>query len=212
MPLEQGTMPEAALGSDPDSNRPRAESPLEATVRLLHLAKEGDRAALDRLMARCLPRLRVWASGRLPSHSRSLMETDDLVQEALIRTMQGLDRLELRGSEGFHAYLRTAILNRIRDEVRWSARRPGTNGVLDSLISPEPTPMELAIGADLASRYERALATLTPVEQELLLLRIEMDCDYTEIAEITGRPSREAARLAVTRAVRHLAEVLGDGR
>jgi RNA polymerase sigma factor (sigma-70 family) len=161
-------------------------------------------------MARYLPRLRTWASGRLPGRSRSLLETGDLVQEALLRTLKGLDRIQVRGRGGFQAYVRAAILNRIRDEIRWSARRPGPDGVPESLESREPSPMEMAIGADLTARYDRALATLTQTEQELLHLKVELDCDYDEIAAIANRPNREAARAAVARALRRLAEALGE--
>jgi RNA polymerase sigma factor (sigma-70 family) len=180
------------------------------TTTLLQRAKDGDRAALDALMARYLPRLRAWASGRLPMRARSLFDTSDLVHETLLRTLEGLDRVEVRGPGGFQAYVRSAILNRIRDEIRWASRRPGPEGVPETLPSAEPSPLELAIGSDLLDRYERALATLTEEEQRLLHLRVELDYDYAEIAEMAGRPSRDAARVAVTRALKHLALAMDD--
>ncbi len=66
--------------------------------------------------------------------------------------------------------------------------------------------------AELLDRYERALAGLTPEERELLLLRIELDFDYAEIATMTGRPSRDAARMGVQRALGRLAEAMGHER
>lgn len=183
---------------------------LVATTQLLLRAKQGDRAALDALLARHLPRLRAWASGRLPMRARSLLDTMDLVQETLLRTLQRLDRFEVRGPGGFEAYVRSAVLNRIRDEVRWADRRPGPDGVPESLSSPDPSPLELAIGADTVARYERALATLREEDRQLLHLRLELDYDYDEIAEICDRPSRDAVRVAVTRALRRLAEAMGS--
>src|SRR5262245_33544052 len=56
----------------------------EATVELLALVREGDRAALDRLLERCIPALRRWARGRLPQSARSMNDTGDLVQDAVI--------------------------------------------------------------------------------------------------------------------------------
>jgi RNA polymerase sigma-70 factor (ECF subfamily) len=181
-----------------------------ATTQLLRRAKDGDRAALDALTERYLPRLQAWASGRLPQRARGLLETGDLVQETFLRVLKGLDRVEVRGPGGFQAYLRSAVLNRIRDEIRWKARRPGPDGVPESLESAEPSPLERAVGADLTARYERALATLPPAEQQLLHLRIELDFDYGEIAEMAERPTPEAARKAVARALSHLAEAMGD--
>jgi RNA polymerase sigma-70 factor (ECF subfamily) len=185
---------------------------LVVTTELLLRAKQGDRHALDALMARYLPRLQRWASGRLPAHARSLFDTTDLVQDTLLRVIEGLDRVEVRGPGGFQAYVRRAVLNRIRDEIRWARRRPGPDGVPEYLEDRLPSPLEQAIGADVLDRYERALERLGDAEREVLHLRIELDYDYDEIAAMTGRPSADAARMAAQRALRKLAEEMGHER
>jgi RNA polymerase sigma-70 factor, ECF subfamily len=202
------------MASDPRDPRPPAEdpAPLLATRELLGRAREGEAQAIEQLMARYLPRLRRWASGRLPMHARSLLDTTDLVQDTLLHVLQGLHRIEVRGPGGFQAYVRQAVLNRIRDEVRWAGRRPGPDGVPETLQDRAPSPLEHAIGADVLDRYERALATLDEEERELLHLRIELDFDYAEIAAMTGRPSRDAVRMAVQRALSRLAEAMGHER
>jgi RNA polymerase sigma-70 factor (ECF subfamily) len=186
--------------------------PLLATRELLRLAKEGDVRARDLLVARYLPRLRRWASGRLPFHARSLLDTSDLVQETLLKVLTGLDRIEVRGPGGFQAYVRQAVLNRIRDEVRWTARRPGPEKVPESLPDRTPSPLENAIGADVLDRYERALSRLAEEDRQLIHLRIELDFDYREIAEMTERASSDAARMAIQRALARLAEQMGHER
>jgi RNA polymerase sigma-70 factor (ECF subfamily) len=190
---------------------PTPDTPLLATRELLRRAKEGDKPALEQLMSRYLPRLRRWASGRLPMHARSLLDTADLVQDTLLRVIEGLDRIEVRGPGGFQAYVRTAVLNRIRDEVRWAQRRPGPDGVLESLPDRQPTPIENAIGAELLGRYEDGMAKLDEEDRQLLHLRIELDCDYDEIAAMTGRETRNAARMAVQRALSRLADAMSHG-
>ena len=182
-----------------------------ATRELLQRAKEGDREALEQLLSRYLPRLRRWASGSLPMHARSLMDTADLVQDTLMKVVEGLDRIEVRGPGGFLAYVRTAVLNRIRDEVRWAERRPGPDGVPETLPDRQPTPIENAIGADLMQKYEAGLARLDEGDRQLLHLRIELDYDYDEIAAITGREKKNAARMAVQRALSRLADAMGHG-
>jgi len=185
-------------------------SPLLATTELLRLAKAGDGRARELLLARYLPRLSRWASGRLPNSARSLLDTSDLVQETLLRTLEGLDRVEVRGPGGFQAYVRQAVLNRIRDQIRWAARRPGRDAdQLEVVHDPAPTPLDDAIGADVIARYERALASLREEEQELVHLRLELDFSYEEIAVMTGRPSADAVRMAIQRALRRLAEGMG---
>lgn len=192
------------------SATPPEDPRLLATVDLLRLSKGGDAPAREALMTRYLPRLRTWASGRLPVWARSLFDTADLVQETMIRVLQGLDRIdENRGSGSFQAYVRQAVLNRIKDEVRWADRRPGREAVPETLPDAAPSPLENAIGADVLARYEQALATLSDDDRELLMLKIELDYDYAEIATMTGRPSRDAVRVAIRRALDRLAEAMG---
>jgi RNA polymerase sigma-70 factor (ECF subfamily) len=183
-----------------------------ATNELLRLAKGGDARALESLLARYLPRLQRWASGRLPLRARSLLDTHDLVQETLLRTVEGLDRIEVRGPRGFQAYVRQAVLNRIRDQVRWANRRPGPDGLPGDLPDAAPSPLEAAIGADVFRRFEQAMQALGEDDRHLLHLRIELDFDYDEIATLTERPSRDAARMAVQRALARLAERMGHER
>ena len=197
-----------SIQSEPEPGSPK----LLLTAELLLRAKAGDPEALDALMERYLPRLERWASGRLPTYARSLFDTVDLVQETLMRMIEGLDGVEVRGPGGFQAYVRQAVLNRIRDQIRWARRRPGPEGVPETLEDPIPSPLETAIGADALDQYERALEQLSPEAQQLLHLRIELDFDYDEIAAMTDRPSADAARMAVRRALKTLAETMGHER
>jgi len=182
------------------------------TTELLQRAKLGDAEALAALTARYLPRLQRWASGRLPLYARSLLDTADLVQETLLRAIEGLDGIEVRGPGGFQAYVRQAVLNRIRDQIRWARRRPGAEAMPEDLHDRSPSPLEMAIGGEGLDRYERALGQLDEEARQLLHLRIELDFGYDEIAALTGRPSRDAARMAVQRALRKLAERMGHER
>ena len=65
-----------------DDTRPADPNLEERTQELVERAKGGDSEALERLLARAMPRLRRWATGRLPRWTRDLTDTDDLVQEA----------------------------------------------------------------------------------------------------------------------------------
>jgi len=206
--LPSGNSPPVA-----SSTRHGAPHPdLLITGELLSRAKSGDPTALDALMARYRPRLERWASGRLPRYARSLFDTGDLVQETLLKAIEGLDLIEVRGPGVFQAYVRQAVLNRIRDQVRWARRRPGPDGVPEDLVDVAPSPLESAIGSDVLRRFEQGLTQLTEDERQLLHLRIELDFSYEEIAAVTERPSRDAARMAVQRALRRLADIMGHER
>lgn len=177
----------------------------DATFELLARAHAGDPAALDQLFARYLPRLRRWAHGRLPQWARDSADTQDLVQETLLQTFKQIERFEPRREGAFMAYLRQAVMNRIRDELRKSSRRPESTGVDETLPSGEPSPLASAIGTEAFERYEAALARLRPIEREAIVARVEMDCTYDEMAMMLELPSADAARKAAQRALVRLA-------
>lgn len=186
---------------DPDSES-------ESTVVLVARAQGGDRAALDALFTRHAPPLRRWASGRLPKWARDLADTDDLVQEALLQTFKRIDSFEARGAGSLHAYLRQAVLNRIRDELRRRHRRPDLTELDSQKADNGVSPLEQAIGREALDRYEDALAQLKPEEQEAIIARVEMGYTYPELAESLGKPSADAARQTAQRALVRLIEVM----
>ena len=93
----------------------------------------------------------------------------------------GISRRAGRGL--LHAYLRHAVLNRIRDQLRRKARRPDFAELDTALPTDAPSPLRQAIGRDGLERYERALATLKAEDQEAIIARIEMGYTYEELAE-----------------------------
>jgi RNA polymerase sigma-70 factor (ECF subfamily) len=186
-----------------------------ASLDLLRRAQAGDADALEALLARYLPRLHRWASGRLPANARGMADTQDLVQETLSRAFRTIRGLEIRGEGTLQAYLRQVLLNEIRQEIRRARRRPATDdidGDLPHLEADTPSPLELAIGHQALERYERALDTLRPEEREAIISRIELGLSYNELAEALGKPSANAARMFVERSLTRLVAAMGSGR
>lgn len=182
------------------------------TLDLLVRARAGHAPALDELCARYMARLSRWAHGRLPRHSRSLLETADLVQEAIVRTVQRLDRLELEHDGSLQAYFRQAIMNRIRDQVRAGRGREHAPEAAAALPAPGPSPLESVLNRETLEQYEAALARLTEEEQLGIHLRLELDYSYAQIAEALAKPSPDAARMTVNRAIGRLAREMRDVR
>ena len=185
---------------------PVAPNGLETTLELLARVRQGDRDALDRLIARCLPPLRRWARGRLPSAARGVLDTQDLVQDTILSSLRHLDHFESRHEGALQAYLRQAVLNRIRDEARRFGRRPTATELTDSQPSDAASPLDIAIGREGVERYEAALQRLRPADREAIIGRLELQHDYQELATILGKPNANAARVAVTRALARLME------
>ena len=72
------------------------------TQALVERLRTGDSEAMDALCSRCLPRLQRWARSRLPHAARSVIDTDDLAQEVLVKTLRNVDHFEemSRGGAG----------------------------------------------------------------------------------------------------------------
>ena len=187
------------------------ESPspdLTSTTDLLRRAREGDALALDDLYRRHLKPLRRWARGRLPRWTRDLRDTEDLVQETLAQTLRHINDFEPRHDGALQAYMRQALINRVRDEVRRVTRYPTAAGIEegDEYADRAASPLDEAIGSEAVTRYEEALQRLRDEEREMIIARVELQQSYAQIAASFGKASADAARMAVTRALVRLAE------
>ena len=198
-------MADSAPPASPPPGQSRAG---ELTNDLLDRAKRGDQAAVDALFARYLPRLRRWASGRLPRWARDVSDTQDLVQETLVQVFRNMKAFEPRGEGAFQAYLRQAVLNRVRNELRRFRRHPEPAELDSNQPADGPSPLESAIGQEALECYEAALADLKPEDRELVIAKIELGYDYEELAQTFGRPTPDAARKAVQRATARLLEAM----
>jgi len=182
----------------------------ETTLSLLTRARAGDGEALDELFARYVPLLRRWAAGRLPRRVRDLADTPDLVQETMLQVFKHIEGFEHRGEGAFHAYLRQAVMNRIRNEIRNAGRRPERMELDATTPDDQLSPLEAVIGAEAVEKYESALQRLRDEERELIVARVELGLTYSELADATGKPSSDAARMAVTRAIARLIEEMAS--
>ena len=188
-----------------ESNRAPA---LASTLDLLNRARQGDQDALNELIRRNQGPLRRWARGRLPRWTRDLRDTDDLVQETLVQTLKHIDSFEHRHEGALQAYMRQALINRVRDEVRRVNRHPAVSAIeeADQHAVQAASPLEEAIGTQALERYEAALGRLRPEESQIIQARVEMQQSYQQIAAAHGKATADAARMAVSRALLRLAE------
>lgn len=119
-----------------------------------------------------------------------------------------LDTFEPRQVGALQAYLRTTVINRIRDEMRRVGRRPVPTELTEAMASADATPLELAIRNQAYQRYRAALERLRPKDRELIVARIEGQWTIKEINQYFGFATTAAARMAVTRALRRLMKEL----
>ena len=191
---------------------PAGDDDPDSSIRLLARIRDGDADALNRLISRHLPALQRWAHGRLPPGIRDLEDTADLVQETVIQALKHLDHFEYRREGALQAYLRQAVYNRIRMEFRRKRSRPSSTQLDVEIADAVASPLEEAVGREAVERYDRALARLRPEDREAVIAKMELDCSYAELARALGKPSADAARMAVGRALLRLAEEMKRDR
>ncbi len=101
----------------------------------------------------------------------SQAQAEDAVQDAFARLLDRFDEVENPGG-----FVRTATVNRCRDLLR---RRSVERKVLRRLRPPPDTELE-------ADEMLDALAGLTRVQREVIVLRFYLGCSTSEIAELVG--------------------------
>ena len=198
----------ALARTERDADRMCGVTSPESTVQLLARAREGDQRALEEVLARAIPLLKRWASGRLPHWARDMVDTDDLVQDTVINTLKRLDVFEYRVDSALQAYLRQAVMNRIRNEIRRASRHPAPETLDSGAPDAGVSPLEELIGKQEVEAYDEAMEALEPHEREAIVGRVELGLSYVELADAMGRPSADAARMAVGRALLKLAKLL----
>ena len=190
--------------TDGNSSQDLGSDTHDSTLLILERAREGDRGAAVILLERAVPAVRQWARGRVPPMARGEANTEDVLQDAVLRTLPRLSRFRHDTVGSLQAFLCTVVMNRIRDLIRKS-KRHGTTIATDAepLADDEPSPLELAIRQQNVERFLAALQQLAPSDRQLIIWRIELGWSVDEIALQLGK-TKAAARMGVRRALERL--------
>jgi RNA polymerase sigma factor (sigma-70 family) len=128
----------------------------------------------------------------------------------VLHVLRRLDTFEPRHVGAMQAYLRQSVINRIRDEVRKISRQAPPEELSEDVASDMTSPLETAVQTEAYERYRAALTELKPRDREIIVARIEAQWSLAEIAKRFGITTPDAARMAVSRALRRLTERLGS--
>lgn len=198
---------------------------LTQTMDLLRRAQDGSREALDALFARYYERVRRIVRLRLGRGLRSRLDSGDILQETFLDALASFERFEMRAESAFIQWLARIAEHRIRDaadyhgaqkrargrEISLDAPFEGDHGVVDQATS-DPTPPEHAARGEQTALVEECLGDLPEEYRELIILRDYVGSSWDEIAEQTGRPSPDAARMKHATAVLELAKLMRQAR
>jgi RNA polymerase sigma-70 factor (ECF subfamily) len=117
---------------------------------------------------------------------------EDLMQETMLRAFRALPSYRPEGK--FEAWIFRIAVNLARDWIRHRPLEPVV-GLDDCQETPvgkadrSAAPPEAALGArERAARVEAAVARLSAVDREVILLRYYADMPFKEIAQTTREP------------------------
>jgi RNA polymerase sigma-70 factor (subfamily 1) len=190
---------------------------------LIDRVQQGDRSALDDLCTRYQQRVLRAVRIRLGAKLRCQLQSSDVVQDVMIKAIEGIDRFEFRTDGAFMKHLNCLVEHRIRDLIdHWQAQRrdPGreiplggrssSNGdPLKDIEAPSgPGPSTLLVLAEDLERMERAMDGLSEEHRELVVA-VELEGrSYGELAD-EGRFGKtpDAIRMKLNRAKARLAQL-----
>ena len=199
----------------PDAELPAGDLALGSTQTLVQRARGGAEEARTELVRLYEPRLQRLLAARIPTRTRGLMETQDLVQDVLLRAFRHLDTFEPRGTGSFWIWLRSIATNQLRDHGRRHVRR----GAPDPLASQtslhpagnSPAGLDVSIENEEAERFDSALERVPERERTAVTMRLELELPYEQIAAELEYASTDAARMAIKRTLRRIAEDMSRG-
>jgi RNA polymerase sigma-70 factor (ECF subfamily) len=195
------------------------------TQHLVALAKEGDEAAVNQLCSVYGERVRRIIRLRLDQKLRPKFDSVDVVQDALILALDGLQDFTYQNEGDFLRWLSKIAENRLRDildgfhadkrdvrkEIPFKKEGWSTEG--DSIGAAGPmrdtTPSVIVSKKEALDRLEKALDRLKPEYREIIVLKRIEGLSHTEIAETLGK-NTGAVRMLLARALAALTIAYGE--
>lgn len=195
------------------------------TQHLVALAKEGDEAARNQLCNVYGERVRRIVHLRLDQRLRPKLDSVDVVQDALILALDGLQDFTYKNEGDFLRWLSKIAENRLRDifhkfhadkrdvdkEIPFKKEGRGTDGGSIGAAGPmgDTTPSVIACRKEALDRLEKALDKLKPEYKEIIVLKRIEGLSHAEIAERLGK-NTGAVRMLLARAMAALTLIYGQ--
>ncbi len=195
---------------------------IDKTQHLVALAKDGDPSALNQLCSIYGERVRRIVRFRLDRKLRSKLDSVDVVQDALMLALGGLEGFTYKNEGDFLRWLSRIAENRlydildkyhagkrdIRKEIPFKKRGAGTEGVFTGPADPMgiTTPSVIVTRKEEFDALEKAMDALSPELREVIVLTRIEGLSYREAGERLGKSS-DAVRRLVLRAMAALTSV-----
>ena len=197
------------------------------TQNLLANARQGDRAAVNRLLERHRVSLKKLIQLRLDRKIARRVDASDVVQDVLMEANTRLQDYLTDPKMPFHLWLRQLAQDRMIDVYRRhrGAQRRSLDreqsiaapqfsdqsgfDLMGQLADHELTPAAASIRKELEARFVVAIDQLNEEEREIILMRHFEQLSNSEAADALGL-TEAAAGMRHLRALRKLRGILGD--
>jgi RNA polymerase sigma-70 factor, ECF subfamily len=149
-------------------------------------AVEGDRQAIERLLASILPLVVRYCRARVGRQERSFASAEDVAQEVCIAVLTALPRFRHEGRP-FLAFVYGIAAHKVADLHRAVARNR-SELVPDVPDTPEIVgdPEQRALQGELSEQMAQFLRVLPERHREIVVLRVIMGLSAEETAEAVG--------------------------
>jgi RNA polymerase sigma-70 factor (ECF subfamily) len=185
-------------------NRPAGNAVAREGVEVeVAAAVEGDRQAVERLLASILPVVVRYCRARVGRQERSFASADDVAQEVCLAVLTALPRYRHEGRP-FLAFVYGIAAHKVAD-VHRAAARNRSELVPDVPDTPEIVagPEQRALQGELSERMAQLLLILPEKHREIVVLRVIMGLSAEDTAEAVGS-TPGAVRVAQHRALARL--------
>ncbi|MCW2666664.1 MAG: polymerase, sigma-24 subunit, subfamily [Frankiales bacterium] len=170
---------------------------------LVAAAQQGDRTAVEELLAQLRPGVLRYCRARLGRTDGSYGSADDVAQEVCMAVVTALPRYVDQGRP-FAAFVYGIASHKVADAHRASFRdRSDPTETLPESVDTSAGPEEAALASDEAARARVLLARLPANQRELVLLRVVAGLSAEETGAALGM-SAGAVRVAQHRALARL--------
>lgn len=182
---------------------PESQWSAEDTDRvLIEQWKAGDSGAATELVRR-----HADALARFAASGGEREEIEELVQDTFVRAFGSLDAF--RGESSLRTWLFT-IERRLMLDRRRAERRERNVVSMDPVeATTEYDALDGMVAQETATRVKRAMASLSPMQREVFVMRVEQGLAYREIATIL-ETSEGAARVHYHNAICAVKELLNE--
>ena len=195
-----------------------------STSDLVDKARAGDPDAFGVLVEQHRRRLESFVELRVWDKLRSLVETEDIIQETLIRAHSSIGEFEWRGESSFFRWLAAIaehVILDLRRRLLETMKRPGNRLVSLVEIShadpvkpfgagkkTAPTPSQVLRRKERLKRLKEAIAHLSPDHREVIFLCLIWGLSISEASQRLER-SPNAISMLLLRAIRSLRKHFG---